>query len=279
MPDLKFEDVSITYRTSKSDRGEVRAVKSVTLELAAGGTLGIAGESGSGKSTLAMSVLRLLPKNARLEGRILIDGADVAPLKFGELRALRWAHASIVFQGAMHSLNPVHTVGAQITEALAIHVTDRWKTPQARKARVHELLDIVDLPVQKADSYPHELSGGQKQRIMIAMALACEPEIIIADEPTTALDATVQRRVLKSLDESVSQLDTALLLITHDLAVVAGLCDRVYVMYRGEIVESGSTDQIFYEPQHAYTKELLRCVTSLSDSTPDLYVGDYASRR
>lgn len=162
MPDLTFEDVSITYRTSgRNDRGEVHAVKNVTLNLPSGGTLGIAGESGSGKSTLAMSVLRLLPRSAKVTGRILIGDTDVQSLNFGQLRALRWAEASIVFQGAMHSLNPVQKVGAQILEALQLHVTDRWKNDKARAARVRELLAAVDLPLPKAQSFPHELSGGR----------------------------------------------------------------------------------------------------------------------
>src|SRR6478736_3578551 len=170
MPDLTFDDVSIVYRTSgRNDRGAITAVKNVSLKLPAGATLGVAGESGSGKSTLAMSVLRLLPPNATIEGRVLIGDTAVADLRFGELRALRWAEASIVFQGAMHSLNPVRTVGQQILEALELHVADGWRTDKARKSRVLELLRAVDLATAKADAYPHELSGGQKQRVMIAM--------------------------------------------------------------------------------------------------------------
>ncbi|MDR2999360.1 MAG: ATP-binding cassette domain-containing protein, partial [Microbacterium sp.] len=159
MPDLTFDDVSITYRTSgRGGRGEVHAVKGISLKLPAGGTLGVAGESGSGKSTLAMSVLRLLPANAKLTGRVLVGDTDVTELNFGALRALRWADASIIFQGAMHSLNPVRTVGQQIMEALELHVTDAWKTEKERKARVAELLRVVDLAPQKIDAYPHEMS-------------------------------------------------------------------------------------------------------------------------
>ena len=222
MPDLIFDDVSITYRTSgRSGRDEVAAVRNVSLTLPAGQTLGIAGESGSGKSTLAMSVLRLLPRNARLSGRVLLGDEDVASLSFGQLRAVRWAQTSIVFQGAMHSLNPVRTVGWQLLEALELHASDRWKGEKARKERVRELLDIVDLPQQKSESYPHELSGGQKQRVMIAMALACDPEVIIADEPTTALDVIVQKQILDMISRLVAERGISMLMISHDLSVLA----------------------------------------------------------
>lgn len=270
MPDLTFDNVSITYASSgKHSRGEVAAVSEVTLTLPAGGTLGIAGESGSGKSTLAMSALRLLPKNASLSGRVLVGDTDVAQLKFGELRALRWAQASIVFQGAMHSLNPVHTIGAQITEALEIHITDRWKTPEARKARVRELLDIVDLPMEKSASYPHELSGGQKQRVMIAMALACEPEIIIADEPTTALDVIVQKQILDMISRLVAERGISLLMISHDLSVLATACERIAIMRGGKLVEIGEARMICTTPNEPYTRRL-------ADAFPT--IGDPASR-
>ena len=227
MPDLTFEDVSISYSTSgRNDRGEVHAVKNVSLTLPEGGTLGIAGESGSGKSTLAMSVLRLLPKNAKITGRVAVGDTDISDLSFGKMRALRWAEASIIFQGAMHSLNPVQTVGAQINEALALHVTDKWKTAQLRQDRVKELLTLVDMPADKTASYPHELSGGQKQRVMIAMALACEPDIIIADEPTTALDVIVQKQILDMIAKLVSERGISMLMISHDLSVLATACDR-----------------------------------------------------
>ncbi|MEB4613177.1 ABC transporter ATP-binding protein [Leucobacter sp. M11] len=266
MPDLTFDNVSITYSTSgRQSRGEVAAVSGVTLKLPTGGTLGIAGESGSGKSTLAMSALRLLPKNARLDGRVLIGDTDVAQLSFGELRAVRWAQASIVFQGAMHSLNPVHTVGDQITEALEIHVTDRWKTPEGRKSRVRELLDIVDLHPEKATSYPHELSGGQKQRVMIAMALACEPDIIIADEPTTALDVIVQKQILDMISRLVAERGISLLMISHDLSVLATACERIAIMRGGELVEIGEARMICTEPNEPYTRRLAEAFPTIGD--------------
>ncbi|MCR2816397.1 ATP-binding cassette domain-containing protein [Microbacterium jiangjiandongii] len=272
MPDLTFEDVSITYSTSgrSGGRGEIAAVRGVNLILPAGGTLGIAGESGSGKSTLAMSVLRLLPGNARLTGRVVVGDTDITELSFGKLRALRWADASIVFQGAMHSLNPVRTVGAQILEALELHVTDAWKTEAARKGRVADLLRAVDLPPQKAESYPHELSGGQKQRIMIAMALACEPEIIIADEPTTALDVIVQQQILEMISRLVVERGISLLMISHDLSVLATACQRIAIMRGGEVVEVGEARTVCTQGQHPYTRQL-------ADAFPT--IGDPASRR
>ncbi|WP_394163323.1 ATP-binding cassette domain-containing protein [Galactobacter valiniphilus] len=266
MPDLKFENVSITYRTSgRNDRGEVPAVKGISLDLPAGGTLGVAGESGSGKSTLAMSALRLLPKSAKLSGRVMMGDTDVAELSFGKLRAVRWAEASIVFQGAMHSLNPVRTVGWQILEALELHITDKWKTEKARKERVYELLATVDLPAKKAESFPHELSGGQKQRVMIAMALACEPDIIIADEPTTALDVIVQKQILDMINQLVTERGISLLMISHDLSVLATACERIAVMRNGELVEVGPSYQICTDPKEPYTQQLAAAFPVIGD--------------
>lgn len=271
MPDLTFEDVSITYSTSgRTGRGEVPAVTNVSLSLPSGGTLGIAGESGSGKSTLVMSVLRLLPRSAKVTGRVLIGDTDVQSLNFGQLRAVRWAEASIVFQGAMHSLNPVQKVGAQILEALQLHVTDRWKTDKARAARVRELLSVVDLPQRKAESYPHELSGGQKQRIMIAMALACEPDIIIADEPTTALDVIVQKQILDMINRLVTERGISLLMISHDLSVLATACERIAIMRYGELVELGDAQQICTHPVHPYTRQLAEAFPTIGDPTSRL---------
>lgn len=266
MPDLRFDDVSITYRArGSSTRGEVAAVRGVSLDLPQGGTLGIAGESGSGKTTLAMSVLRLLPKNATLGGRVLVGDTDVTELSFGQLRALRWAEASIVFQGAMHSLNPVRTIGTQITEALELHVRDTWRTAQQREARVKELLGGVDLPPEVARSYPHELSGGQKQRVMIAMALACEPDLIIADEPTTALDVIVQKQVLDTLHELVTARGISLLMISHDLSVLATACQRIAVMRDGALVEVGDAVQVCTAPKEDYTAQLAAAFPVIGD--------------
>jgi peptide/nickel transport system ATP-binding protein len=270
MPDLTFENVSITYNpTGRNARGKVHAVKEVSLQLPAGSTLGIAGESGSGKTTLIMSVLRLLPKTSRLSGRILIGDTDVDSLNFGELRALRWSDAAIIFQGAMHSLNPVRTVGQQILEALELHTGEEWKTEKLRRQRVSELLDTVDLAQEKYDSYPHELSGGQKQRIMIAMALACEPDIIIADEPTTALDVIVQKQVLDMISDLVAERGISLLMISHDLSVLATVCERIAVMKDGELVEIGQSHQVCTAPTQPYTQKL-------ADAFPQ--IGDPSSR-
>ncbi|OFL65292.1 MULTISPECIES: ABC transporter ATP-binding protein [unclassified Brevibacterium] len=266
--DLVFDDVSITY-SSKTSRGDIPAVSNVSLELPAGSTLGIAGESGSGKSTLILSVLRLLPDNATLTGRVLLGGTDIAELNFGQMRAVRWSEAAIVFQGALHSLNPVRAVGKQILEALNLHVKDEWRSEAERKARVVSLLEQVDLDAQIAQAYPHELSGGQKQRVMIAMALACDPDIIIADEPTTALDVIVQAQILTRLRELVEARGISLLMISHDLSVLATACERIAIMKSGRIVEIGPAEQICSKPEEPYTQQL-------ADAFPT--IGDPASR-
>jgi peptide/nickel transport system ATP-binding protein len=266
MPSLTFDDVNIVYSTqTDTGRGEITAAKNISLSLPERGTLGIAGESGSGKSTLAMSVLRLLPRNARVTGKIMLGDEDVLALNWGELRAVRWGEASVVFQGAMHSLNPVHRVGKQITEALELHGKGKYKTDEDREKRVAYLLEQVDLPKSTARSYPHELSGGMKQRVMIAMALACDPDLIIADEPTTALDVIVQAQVLDVLSALVRDRGISLMMISHDLSVLAKVCDRIAVMYRGEIVEIGPSAEIMANPQHAHTKALAEAFPTIGD--------------
>lgn len=262
--DLVFDDVSITY-SSRTSRGDIAAVSHVSLELPAGSTLGIAGESGSGKSTLILSALRLLPDNAALTGRVLIGGEDIARLSFGQMRAVRWSEAAIVFQGALHSLNPVRTVGKQILEALNLHVKDDWKTEAERSARVLDLLEQVDLGHEIAKSYPHELSGGQKQRVMIAMALACNPDIIIADEPTTALDVIVQEQILTRLRQLVDARGISLLMISHDLSVLAAACDRIAIMKHGRIIEIGPSEQICGSPTEEYTRQLADAFPTIGD--------------
>ncbi|WP_169253257.1 ABC transporter ATP-binding protein [Brevibacterium sp. 'Marine'] len=264
MTDLQFENVSITYRSS-SDRGDVVAVQDVSLDLPSGATLGIAGESGSGKSTLIMSALRLLPKSARLDGRVLLGGQDIRELSFGQIRAVRWAQASIVFQGALHSLNPVREVGSQIIEALEHHSKDTWTTPQKRRDRMFELLAEVNLEAAKSSAYPHELSGGQKQRIMIAMALACEPDIIIADEPTTALDVIVQKQILTGLARLVAERGISLLMISHDLAVLSAVCADLAIMRHGRLVEYGPSDDVCLSPQEDYTQQLAGAFPQIGD--------------
>lgn len=263
---LELDDLAVTYRTAGSP---VPAVRGVTLTLNAGETLGLAGESGCGKSTVAASILRMLPRSAQISGKISFHGQDIMEMDWGQIRALRWAGASIVFQGAMHSLNPVHRVGAQIAEPILLHDPEEppagsafsWQRGgrgRRRRAllRTVELLDQVGLSAGSVDRYPHELSGGQKQRVMIAMALACEPQLIVADEPTTALDVMVQAQVLNLLQGLVAEHGIGMLMISHDLSSLSAACRDIAVMYAGRIVERGRADAVFKDPHHPYSEAL-----------------------
>lgn len=261
---LEVRNLHVTYG---SGARAVPAVRGVDLSVGAGQKLGVAGESGCGKSTLALALLRLLPASARLTGEIVLDGEDVLTMKWGRLRAVRWAGASIVFQGAMHSLNAVHRVGDQIAEPILLH---RRSTPAEAKRRVGELLQHVGLPASRADAYPHELSGGQRQRVMIAMALACDPRLIVADEPTTALDVMIQAQILRLIEQLVADQDISLLMISHDLGVLADTCDRLAVMYAGRVVEEGPARAVYDAARHPYGR-------ALSAAFPR--IGDPASRR
>ncbi|MGW4750140.1 ABC transporter ATP-binding protein [Streptomyces sp. NPDC004290] len=261
---LEVRDLRVTYG---SGANAVPAVRGVDLTLEPGTKLGVAGESGCGKSTLALALLRLLPSSARVEGEILLDGDDVLSLSWGRLRAVRWAGASIVFQGAMHSLNAVHRIGDQIAEPLLVHGR---ATPAAARTRVGELLEHVGLPAARAAAYPHELSGGQRQRVMIAMALACDPRLIVADEPTTALDVMIQAQILRLIERLVAEQSISLLMISHDLAVLADTCDRLAVMYAGRVVEEGPARAVYEAAAHPYGR-------ALSSAFPR--IGDPASRR
>jgi peptide/nickel transport system ATP-binding protein len=248
---VSVRDLHVTYRTTD---GPVPAVRGVDLDLAVGETLGIAGESGCGKSSLAGALLRLLPRGTEVTGEVLVDGEDVLTMKPGRLRAVRWTELAIVFQGALHTLNPVQRVGSQIAEAIRLHSTD-VRGPAVWK-RVEELLELVGLPARRARDYPHQLSGGQRQRVLIGLALACEPRLLIADEPTTALDVMVQAQVLRLLEDLQEQFGLAVILITHDLSTLAAVCRRLAVMYAGIIVEEGQSDQVFENPAHPYTRGL-----------------------
>jgi peptide/nickel transport system ATP-binding protein len=261
-PALEFRDVHITYRGRD---GDVPAVRGVDLAVAAGSSLGIAGESGSGKSTLISTVLRLQPKSATVTGQVLVDGEDVLGMTFKRLRALRWAQASIVFQGALHGLNPLQRIGEQIAEPITVHDARAARGDVDR--RVGELLEQVGLPAARARAYPHQLSGGQRQRVMIAMALACRPRLIVADEPTTALDVMVQAQVLKVLTDLVDELDLTLVLISHDLSVLADVCQRAAVMYAGRIVESGPAADVFERSAHPYSRALAGAFPRIGDTS------------
>jgi peptide/nickel transport system ATP-binding protein len=257
---LRFDDLSVTYRTSG---GDVPAVRGVSLSVAAGEVVGVAGESGCGKSTLAATILRLQPPSAKVTGRVLFEGQDVQTMKWGALRAVRWAGASMVFQGALHSLNPVQRVGTQIAEPVRLHEPNL--SDKSIDRRVGALLEQVGLPSVRSRAYPHQLSGGQRQRVMIAMALACSPRLIVADEPTTALDVMVQAQVLNVLKDLVSDLDVGLLMISHDLSVLADLCDRIAVMYAGRVIEHGPAGKVFTDPLHPYAAALAASFPHIGD--------------
>ncbi|WP_327370179.1 ABC transporter ATP-binding protein [Streptomyces sp. NBC_01217] len=259
-PLLDVRDLTVTYA------GGAQAVRGVNLSVDAGQKLGIAGESGCGKSTLALALLRLLPAGAKVSGQILLNGEDVLTMKWGQVRAVRWAGASIVFQGAMHSLNAVHRIGDQIAEPILLH---KKATQAAAAKKAGELLEQVGLPAARANAYPHELSGGQRQRVMIAMALACDPGLIIADEPTTALDVMIQAQILRLIEQLVSEQGLGLIMISHDLAVLSDTCDRLAVMYAGRVVEEGPASEVYENARHPYGR-------ALSGAFPR--IGDPASR-
>jgi peptide/nickel transport system ATP-binding protein len=256
---LSTRDLTVTYQTQG---GPVPAVRGVDLEIDRGEVVGLAGESGCGKSSIAGAILSLHAKSTQIGGTILLEGKNVLELPPGKLRALRWTGASIVFQGAMHAMNPVQRIGAQIAEAITTH---RQADEREAMVRAGDLLEQVGLPGRRIDDYPHELSGGQKQRVMIATALACSPSLIIADEPTTALDVMVQAQVLKLLKRLQRELGLAMLFITHDLSVLVEVSDRLAIMYAGKIIEEGPAQRVFSEPEHPYTKALAASFPQIGD--------------
>jgi ABC-type dipeptide/oligopeptide/nickel transport system ATPase component len=260
-PLLDVQNLTVTFAGARST---VTAVDNVSFQIAPGETLGVVGESGSGKSVTAFAILRLLQPPGRVTGgRILFEGRDLLALSEREMRDVRGARISLIFQEPMTALNPVMRVGDQIAEALTVHGTN------ARDAhdRAVELLEAVRIPdaARRARDYPHQLSGGMRQRVMIAVALACRPPLIIADEPTTALDVTIQAQVLDLMRELKAQFNLALLLITHDFGVIAEMADRVAVMYKGRLVEEGPVRQILRAPAHEYTRSLLAAVPGMGD--------------
>lgn len=246
--------------------GEVKALNDVTIQMNEGDVLGIVGESGSGKSVTAYSVMRLLPPTGKvIGGTIDFNGHRINEMSEKQMQAIRGNEVSIIFQDPMTSLNPVYTIGNQIREVIMLHTKKNRK--QATE-RAIELLSLVGInePAKRLKQYPHELSGGMRQRVMIAIALACEPKLLIADEPTTALDVTIQAQILELMLELKEKIGMSIIMITHDLGIVANMCQKIAVMYAGKIVEYGSVDEIFYNPQHEYTKGLLKSIPKLSDT-------------
>ncbi|SDN50514.1 ABC transporter ATP-binding protein [Acetanaerobacterium elongatum] len=245
--------------------GEVKALNDVSLFVRQGEVLGIVGESGSGKSVTAYSLMGLTAHPGRLVGGDLyFNGHHINEMKERDMRKMRGNEVSIIFQDPMTSLNPVYTIGNQIVEVILLH-TD--KNRQQAHERARELLQLVGInePDKRLKQYPHELSGGMRQRVMIAIALACEPKLLLADEPTTALDVTIQAQILELMMDLKKKLGMSIIIITHDLGVVAGMCDRIAVMYAGKVVECGTTDEIFYHPSHEYTKGLLQSIPNLNE--------------
>lgn len=259
-PLLEVSNLSINFRT---ENGLVEAVKNVSLSLNQGGTLAIVGESGSGKSVTALSLARLLPEPPAefASGTIRFENRDILSLSPAELRSVRGGGIAYVFQEPATSLNPVFTIRSQIAEGIRLHRPE-VKNLDAEVEKWLAAVGIVD-PAKRMRDYPHQLSGGMQQRAMIAMALACRPRLLVADEPTTALDVTIQAQILAELKRLRAEFGMALLLITHNFAIIRGLCDRVAVMYRGGIVESGDTDSVLKNPQHPYTKALIACIPRL----------------
>lgn len=258
---LEIKDEKLSFFTHA---GEVKALNGVSFSMNEGEVLGIVGESGSGKSVTAYSIMGLTAYPGKLiGGTIYFNGHQIEKMSEKEMRKIRGNEVSIIFQDPMTSLNPVYTIGNQITEVIRLHT---GKSKKEAYDRAKELLELVGInePTKRLKQYPHELSGGMRQRVMIAIALACEPKLLIADEPTTALDVTIQAQILELMQELRQKLGMSIIMITHDLGVVASMCERIAVMYAGHIVEYGTADEIFYEPKHEYTKGLINSIPKLS---------------
>jgi oligopeptide transport system ATP-binding protein len=260
---LEVKDLHTSFHT---DNGEVRAVNGVSFALEPGKTLGIVGESGSGKSVTAYSIMQILSENGSIvSGEVLYKGEDIVKWDKKKMSGFRGKCCSIIFQDPMTSLNPLFTIGNQLEEAILLHTN---KTKKEAKDRAVEMLSLVGVnePEKRVKQYPHELSGGMRQRVMIAMALACEPDVLIADEPTTALDVTIQAQILELMQDLQKKMGMAIIMVTHDLGVIASMCDEIIVMYGGRVCERGTADDIFYEPAHEYTKGLLRSIPTVENN-------------
>jgi peptide/nickel transport system ATP-binding protein len=267
---LRVDDLSISYQTKQ---GKVKAAEDVTFEVKPGQFVGLSGESGCGKTTTALSIMHLLPKEGIIEnGRILFNGEDILQYDKQEIREYLWRDVSMIFQGAMNALNPVHKVIDQMITAIKIH--EDVSKEEARD-RALELIDSVGIDVSRADGYPHEMSGGMKQRLMIALALVCHPSLVIADEPTTALDVMVQAQIMDLLRQLRHRTSLSVLLITHDLSVLAETCDQIIIMYAGRIAEAGDKRTVFTAPEHPYTMKLISSFPSvLADKGIDYIPGN-----
>ena len=266
MSNIPLLQVRNLHTSFVTDAGEVRAVNGISYNLDRGRVLGIVGESGSGKSVSAYSLMRILTDNGRVtEGEVLFNGENILQYSTQQMQAFRGSRISMIFQDPMTCLNPVFSVGNQLREAIRIHTN---RTKEEVQARALEMLKLVGVnePEKRLKQYPHELSGGMRQRVMIAMALACEPDILIADEPTTALDVTIQAQILELMQSLQKKMGMSIIMITHDLGVIADMCDEIIVMYAGRVCERGTADEIFYNPCHEYTKGLIRSIPRLSHS-------------
>ncbi len=262
MPFLSIKDLRVEY---KSDGQIVHAVNDVSLQLERGKTLGLVGETGAGKTTIAKSILRILPDvgSRIINGEIYLDGENLLKLPEPEMRKIRGNKVSMIFQDPMTALNPVLRVGDQIAEVVRLHSDSKNSVEHEKRAK--EMLEIVGIPAERYYAYPHQFSGGMKQRVVIAIALACNPDLLLADEPTTALDVTIQAQVLDLIAELRNKYNTAMLLITHDMGVVAQVCDNVAVIYAGNIIEYGSKEQIFRHPSHPYTIGLFGAIPDMNE--------------